>query len=427
VKNKKTLGTLILAAGQGKRMKSTLPKVLHKILNRPLLQWVLDATVLDKKNVFCVVSKDNREALQKTLPEPVVLCVQKNLRGTADAVKSALPALKKRKIETVLIAPGDMPLLRKETIEKLLRVHLQKKHQLTLLTGFLETPFGYGRIVRDARGAMQAIVEQKDLTPDQEQIQEINTGVYLFDLKLLEHCLSKIGTQNAQKEFYLTDSVALIYEKQKKSKSVMGSYCLGYTDECKGVNSRQELTQAMAPLRSRKLETLMNQGVTIVDPASTFIDTAVKIGQDTVIHPFTVITGAVSIGENCEIGPFTHLHEGVFLDHHVVVGNFVEIKRSTLGQGTKAKHLSYLGDASLGKKVNIGAGTITANYDGKNKHPTVLGDSCRTGSNSVIIAPNTLGDHVVIGAGSVVPANRNFPSGTLAYGVPAKIAKFSKH
>ncbi len=427
MKNKNTLGTLILAAGQGKRMKSALPKVLHKVMGRSVLQWVLDAVVLSEKNVFCVVSKDTREAIEgyqaADARKNIALCLQEIPRGTADAVKSALPALKKRNIKTVLIVPGDMPLLRKDTIQKLFQIHVQKRHQFTILTGIVENPSGYGRILRDAQGQLRAIVEQKDLQSGQEKIQEINTGVYLFDVELLERCLSKIGTRNAQKEFYLTDSVSLIYEEHKNSKLKMGSYCLGYTDECLGVNSRQELAQAIAKLRSRKLEELMDNGVTIEDPASTFIDARVKIGQDTVIHPFTVITGEVTLGKNCEIGPFTHLHDGVVLDDQVLVGNFVEIKKSHLGQGAKAKHLSYLGDATLGKKVNIGAGTITANYDGKHKHPTVFGEACRTGSNSVIVAPNTFGDRVVIGAGSVVPANCNFPSDSLVYGVPAKIVK----
>lgn len=414
-----TIAIVILAAGKGKRMKSAKLKVFHKAMGRTVIGHAYAASSLNNTKTICVIPETHLEQFQKALPPSVTFCFQKEQKGTADAVKSAMPSVEKTGAQTVLVLPGDMPLLRKVTIKKLLTQHKKQKNKITVLTSLAQNPKQYGRIVRDSKGALSAIVEDKDLAPEQRQINEINTGVYAFDLETLNHCLSKIRPENAQKEYYLTDAVKITCKEGRK----VGGLNLGFSDECFGINSRADLAQAIRLLRIRKNEELLEAGVTIEDPDSTFIDSEVTIGQDTVIHPFTIITGHVVIGENCEIGPFAHLHEDVTLKDHACIGNFVDVKKSFIGEGSKAKHLAYLGNATLGKKVNIGAGTITANYDGVHKHPTYIGDGTRIGSNTVIVAPNRIGKNVITGAGSVVTSGKEIPSNSLLYGVPAKIAK----
>lgn len=414
-----SLVSVILAAGKGKRMKSAKLKVFHKVMGKTVLERAFDACHLKNSSVICVIPEGQQELFKKVLSQNTSFCVQKEQKGTGDAVKSALSLITEKKAREVLVLPGDMPLLTRASIQKLVSFHRKKKNDITVLTSLAHNPKQYGRILRNASKDVMAIVEDKDLTPDQKNIEEINTGVYMFNTNVLKECLEKIRPLNAQKEYYLTDSIAIGVEKQKK----VGGLCLGYSDECFGINSRFDLAQAIRLLRERKIESLMESGVTIEDPKSTFIDTDVRIGTDTVIHPFTVITGEVQIGKNCEIGPFAHLHEHVHLKDGACVGNFVEIKKSTLGEGTKAKHLSYLGDATLGKKVNIGAGTITANYDGVRKHPTLLADGCKTGSNTVIVAPNKLGAGTMTGAGTVVLSGKPIPSHSLVCGVPGRIVK----
>ena len=414
-----SLISVILAAGKGKRMKSAKLKVFHKVMGKTVLERAFNACHLKNSSVICVIPEGQEETFRKVLPSETSFCVQKEQKGTGDAVKSALPLIVSKKAKEVLVLPGDMPLLTKASIQKLVSFHRKKKNAITVLTSLAHNPKQYGRIIRNAAKDVVAIVEDRDLAENQKNIEEINTGVYIFDASVLKACLEKIKPLNAQKEYYLTDSIAIAVESKKK----VGGLCLGYSDECFGINSRFDLAQAIRLLRERKIEQLMESGVTIEDPKSTFIDTNVKIGADTVIHPFTVITGEVEIGKNCEVGPFAHLHEHVHIKDGACVGNFVEIKKSTLGEGTKAKHLSYLGDATLGKKVNIGAGTITANYDGVRKHPTLLADGCKTGSNTVIVAPNKLGAGTMTGAGTVVLSGKPIPSHSLVCGVPGRIVK----
>ncbi len=415
-----SLVSVILAAGKGKRMKSAKLKVFHKVMGKTVLERAFDACHLKNSSVICVIPEGQEEIFKKILSQNTSFCVQKEQKGTGDAVKSALSLITEKKAKEVLVLPGDMPLLTRASIQKLVSFHRKKKNAITVLTSLAHNPKQYGRIIRSSTSKeVLAIVEDKDLAQDQRNIEEINTGVYMFDSKILNECLEKIKPLNAQKEYYLTDSIAIAVEKKKK----VGGLCLGYSDECFGINSRFDLAQAIRLLRERKIESLMEAGVTIEDPKSTFIDTEVKIGADTVIHPFTVITGEVEIGKNCEVGPFAHLHEHVRIKDGACVGNFVEVKKSTLGESTKAKHLSYIGDATLGKKVNIGAGTITANYDGIRKHPTLIGDGCKTGSNTVIVAPNKLGAGTMTGAGTVVLSGSPIPSHSLVCGVPGRILK----
>lgn len=415
-----SLVSVILAAGKGKRMKSAKLKVFHKVMGKTVLERAFDACHLKNSSVICVIPEGQGEIFKKVLSQNTSFCIQREQKGTGDAVKSALSLIAEKKAKEVLVLPGDMPLLTRASIQKLVSFHRKKKNAITVLTSLAHNPKQYGRIIRSSTSKeVTAIVEDKDLAQDQKNIEEINTGVYMFDSKVLIECLEKIKPLNAQKEYYLTDSIAIAVEKKKK----VGGLCLGYSDECFGINSRFDLTQAIRLLRERKIESLMESGVTIEDPKSTFIDTEVKIGADTVIHPFTVITGEVEIGKNCEVGPFAHLHEHVRIKDGACVGNFVEVKKSTLGECTKAKHLSYIGDATLGKKVNIGAGTITANYDGVRKHPTLIGDGCKTGSNTVIVAPNKLGAGTMTGAGTVVLPGNPIPSHSLVCGVPGRILK----
>jgi bifunctional UDP-N-acetylglucosamine pyrophosphorylase/glucosamine-1-phosphate N-acetyltransferase len=419
-----SFATLILAAGKGKRMKSECPKVLHKALGKSLIEHVRDAACFRNVPCFCVISRDQRARFESSLAGTVRFCYQERPRGTADAVKSALPVLSREKIKKVLVCPGDMPLLKKQTLSRLIRRHERQGNAVTMLTGILEDPRHYGRVLRDESGRCAAVVEEKDLEKGMKTLNEVNLGVYVFEVGFLKRCLSRIRAQNAQKEFYLTDAVAIAAEMSREKKGAgAGSLCVGESDECLGINSRRDLARAIEALRLRKIELLMDKGVTIVDPSSTFIDSHVTVGKDTVIHPFCVISGRVRIGKGCEIGPFAHLRQGVRLEEGACVGNFVEIKQSRLGKGAKAKHLTYLGNAKIGRRVNIGAGTITANYDGVRKHETVLKNGCKIGANTVIVAPNTLGRNITTGAGTVIPANQKIPSGATVYGVPARVAK----
>lgn len=415
---------LILAAGKGKRMKSDIPKVLHKALGKTLLEHVISKVVMKNFKSFCVVSPLNHESIKKYLDSNTQICIQENQKGTADAVKSAMPYLKKNKIKSVLVIPGDMPLIKKETIKKLFKLHLTKNNKITLLTGELSNPKGYGRIIRDKSGKILSIIEEKDLKNDQKSIREINTGVYIFEVDFLENILDQISPNNAQNEFYLTDSIKIVQELGEKQKKV---YCttlnLGMTNESMGVNSRQDLSLVIKALNKDKIETLMENGVTIEDPDSTYIDDTVKIGKDTVIKPFSIISGKVLIGKNCEIGPFAHIRDGVVLKDGACVGNYVEVKKTIIGKGSKAKHLTYLGNAIIGDKVNIGAGTITANYDGVNKHNTYIKNGCKIGSNTVIVAPNTIEKNVKTAAGCIIKANTKMPPNSLLAGVPARIVK----
>jgi len=417
-----SFATIILAAGQGTRMKSATPKVLHKIMGKTILEHVNHSSSFKNNLKICVVSKNNKEAIKKIMGKDVLLATQINQHGTGDAVKSALPILTKQKIKTVLIMPGDMPLLKQSTIKELIKKHKKSKATISMLTGTITQPKGYGRIIRDNKNKIKAIIEEKDLKQSEKAIQEVNTGVYIFDVSLLKKALSKVKSNNAQKEYYLTDTIEIIALMKKNQHNIL-SINIDFSDECLGINSKAQLAEAIQKMRMRKLFSLMDDGVTIEDPASTFIDLDVKIGQDTTIKPFSIITGDVTIGKNCEIGPFAHIREGVTLANKACIGNFVEVKKSYIGENTKAKHLSYLGNAILGKKVNIGAGTITANYDGYNKHQTIIGNGCKIGSNTVIIAPNKLGNNVTTGSGTIIPARKKIPDNSILYGVPAEIFK----
>lgn len=407
---------VILAAGKGTRMKSDVPKVLHKVAGKPVLQYVLDVTKSLRSLKTYVVVGHKSEMVKAYVGKDVDVAVQKKLLGTADAVRSVEAYLKGYRGQ-VLILCGDTPLLDKEIIRKLINKHLKTKAACTVLTARIPEPGTYGRIIRGGDDSIVAIREHKDATEDERAISEINVGVYCFRCPLLFETLKKVQLNPKKKEFYLTDAVELLLSRHEKVETVV-------TDDPNvafGVNTREDLALCESILRKRIAKRLMLSGVTIADPSTTFIDDDVKIGRDTVVHPFTIIHAGVKIGRECSIGPFARLRPGTTIGNKVEIGNFGEISRSTIGDGTFMKHFGFLGDAKVGSKVNVGAGCVTANYDGKNKNDTLIGARAFIGSDSVLVAPVEIGSQAVVGAGSVVTRGTKVPKNGLAVGVPARI------
>jgi len=415
----KNIAVIILAAGKGERMKSQTPKVLHEICGRPMLRFVLDLVQVLKVKRTIAVLGFKHELVKKELPKEIKITLQKKMLGTADAVKHALSGLKGFK-GTVLVLYGDTPLLTKETVNKLLKYHINNNLDATLLTANLDKPKGYGRVVRDKYSSISQIIEEKDADDFDKDIKEINTGIICFNKKSLEDCIREIKPNNRKKEFYLTDIINILYKKNKLVDAVK----LDDVNEAMGINSRLELAKANRIMQKRINEKLMLAGVTIVDPDSTFISYNVLIGVDSVIYPFTVIDRDVTIGKRCFIGPFAHLRSGSRLSDEVTAGNFLEVVRTKIGANTFVKHFSYLGDSSVGSGVNIGAGTITANFDGVNKGETIIKDKALIGSDTILVAPVKVGKQAVTGAGSVVI--NNVPDKMVVVGVPARILKKGK-
>ena len=399
-------------------MKSEAPKVLHTVCARPMLGYVLDlVTGLRISNVVTVLGFKHQE-VRKIIGPGSKITVQKKLLGTADAVKVALPLLKNFK-GTVVILYGDIPLLKKETIRNLIKRHRDYASTATLLTAKLEKPHGYGRILRDEYAGICGIVEEKDADDFQKDIKEINTGIICFQKNKLLEALKEVKPNNRKKEYYLTDVIQILYRKGY----LIDSLEIQDVDQTMGVNSRVDLSKANKIMQQRINEEFMKQGVTIIDPATAFISFDAKIGQDTVIYPFTVIEKNVTIGRCCSIGPFIRLRSGAKLKEKVTVGNFLEISRSELGPRAVAKHFGFIGDTKIGSFVNVGAGTVTANYDGKNKNITVIEDNAFIGSDTVLVAPVKIGKGARTGAGSVVTRFTHVPAGTTVVGVPARPLK----
>jgi bifunctional UDP-N-acetylglucosamine pyrophosphorylase/glucosamine-1-phosphate N-acetyltransferase len=410
---KKNIAVVMLAAGKSTRMKSAIPKVLHPICGRPMIGYVLDLiSSLRADQVVAVLGYKHQE-VRKFLKAGVKVVIQKHLLGTGDAVKEALPLLKNFK-GTVLVLYADNPLLKIETIAKLLKHHAENNSDATLLTAVIEKPAGYGRILRDKCFNIRGIIEEKDADEVQKEIKEINTGIICFNKEKLEKALKLLRPDNRKKEYYLTDTIEIIY----KGGGLVDAVKIADIQEALGINSRVELSAANSIMQKRLNEGLMLQGITIVDPRSTFISYGAKIGRDSMIYPFTVIERDVKIGKRSAIGPFVHLRKGTELGDEVVVGNFVETVRSKLGNKTWARHFSYLGDAHIGKGVNIGAGTVTANFDGKNKNKTIIKDKAFIGSDTVLVAPVKVGKSAVTGAGSAVV--RDVADKAVVVGVPAR-------
>ena len=396
--------TIILAAGKGTRMKSNTPKVLHKIMDKTLLGYVLDNVKNISEESFVIVGH-HAEEVEKFVSENYEnarTVLQTPQLGTGDAVSKACPFLKDYK-GLVLILCGDTPLIKEETLKEFIEYHNSQKSDLTVMSAIFDNPANYGRIIRENDGTLKCIVEEKDATPEQKAVKEINAGIYCLDWGKISPVFSQLTSNNAQGEYYLTD----IIEWGKKNKLSVNAYTLKNNEEIFGINSRMHLAEATKIMNKRKLLNLMENGVTIVDPDSTWISEDTEIGKDTIIYPSTYLEGKNKIGENCKIGPFAHFRGGVEVADNVKIGNFVEVKKSKINSNTNAGHLSYIGDSEIGEHVNIGAGTITANYNPitKVKSKTILHDNVKVGSNAVLVAPVELQEWVNVGAGSVITKN----------------------
>ena len=438
------LHVVVLAAGKGTRMKSQLPKVLHKISGLTIIERVVrTAAALQPASITMVVGHGADE-VKRSLAKRTRLqfVTQEQQLGTGHALLQTRPHLEGKR-GTVVLLSGDAPLLSVDSVKALLATHQEAEAAATVITATFPRPFGYGRIVRTS-GKISKIVEERDTTAAQKAITEINSGIYAFDLAPLFAALDSIGTSNKQGEYYLPDLIA-IYRKQKRA---VATWTVQRADEIRGINSRAELGEVTTMVRQQKNEELMAAGVTLIDPATTYVDADVVVGPDTVIYPCVFLEGNTKIGGACEIhsgarivnstigdrvcvrnhtvvtdstveagaflGPFAHIRPGSNVGEDVHIGNFVELKKTDMGKGAKANHLAYLGDATIGPKTNVGAGTITCNYDGEKKHQTVIGAGVFVGSNSTLVAPVTLADGSYIAAGSAVTTD--VPAGALAIG-----------
>ena len=455
----KTLDVLILAAGLGTRMRSNLAKVLHRLDGRPLIAHVCrTAAALAPRKVYVVIGhqgEDVKFAVLEELDEQHADFVwQKEQLGTGHAVNSARGFLEDAD-STLLILSGDVPMIRAETLAALIQqhhAHRGKGAACTILTVKLDDPGGYGRVVRSQEGLFEKIVEQKDATDEEKRIREINSGIYCFDTHKLFAALSEVKNENAQGEFYLTDVPSLL----RSAGEDVSLYQHHDSHEIEGINNRVQLADMERVLCRRTIKRMMlDYGVSFIDPKNTYVSEQANIGRDTVIHPNVMIEGETVIGDGCTIrlgsritnsrigrgveildncvitdseisdgctvGPMAHLRGKARMEEKAKVGNFVELKKTILGRGSKASHLTYLGDATIGEKTNIGAGTITCNYDGKNKHATTIGNNVRIGSDTMLVAPIKVGDNSVTGAGSVV--TKDVEANKLVVGAPAKVIK----
>ncbi|MBS5802835.1 MAG: bifunctional N-acetylglucosamine-1-phosphate uridyltransferase/glucosamine-1-phosphate acetyltransferase [Brachyspira sp.] len=403
--------SVILAAGKGTRMKSETPKVLHEIFGKTLVGYVLDNVKNITSENFVIVGHhaDEVENFVKTNYENAKTVLQTPQLGTGHAVSMVCPMLKDYK-GLVLILCGDTPLITEETLKDFIKFHKSQNSDLTVMSTIFENPANYGRIIREPDNTLKCIVEEKDATPEQKAVKEVNAGIYCIDWAKVQPAFSQLTSNNAQGEYYLTD----IIEWGKKNCLNVNAYIMKNNEEIFGINSRLHLAEATKIMQKRINEKHMINGVTIVDPDTTYISADTEIGQDTVIFPATYIEGKNKIGKNCKIGPCAHLRGGVEIADNVKIGNFVEVKKSKIASNTNAGHLSYIGDSEVGSNVNIGAGTITANYNPltKEKSKTVLKDSVKIGSNTVLVAPVTIEDGANIGALSVIA--KNVPAWALA-------------
>ena len=435
---------VVLAAGEGTRMKSKSAKVLHEIAGRTIIENLLAAVKpLEAKNLTVVVGSHKDEVIEhlsKIAPKAKTVFQEKR-NGTGGAAQLALASHKGD--GTVLILAGDTPLLTTQTLQEFIDLHASHKNKASVLTALLPDPTGYGRIIRGGDGVILKIVEEKDATDSEKDIDEINTGVYLFESKVLSAVISKIQSNNSQKELYLTDVISLLNDQKESVHAIVSN---DYT-ETLGINDRTQLAECAAIMRDRINNQYMLAGVSIIDPTTTWIDAGVKIEADVVIYPSSSISGESviksgaiigprttlvdcevgsgasviesfatksKIGAGAKVGPYTYLRKGTVLDSDSKAGAFVEIKNSTVGKGSKVAHLSYVGDAQIGQESNIGAATVFVNYDGENKHQTKIGDQVRIGSDTMLVAPVTIGDGAYTAAGSVI--NEDVPAGAIGIG-----------
>ncbi len=421
---------VILAAGQGTRMKSKLYKVLHPVCGKPMVQHVVDQVSLLNINEIVTVVGHGAEKVKEQLGDRSIYVLQEEQLGTGHAVMQAESVLRGKEGITLVLC-GDTPLIKAETMNAMIEHHEKEKAKVTVLTAKADDPTGYGRIVRNDEGLVERIVEHKDASPKEHVIQEINTGTYCFDNTALFEALKQVGNDNAQGEYYLPDVIEILKAKGE----IIAAFQTASFDETIGVNDRVALAEAERIMKKRVNEDWMRKGVTIIDPANTYISTDAQIGSDTVIYPGSFIYGYSVIGEDCiigpgteiknskiannttikqsvvhdseignfvTIGPFAHIRPLSHINDEVKIGNFVEVKKSSFGKGSKASHLSYIGDAEIGNDVNLGCGSITVNYDGKAKYITKVKDGAFIGCNSNLIAPVTVGENAYIAAGSTI-------------------------
>lgn len=431
---------VVLAAGQGTRMKSKLYKVLHPVCGKPMVEHVVDQLRLSNFTDIVSVVGFGAEKVKEQLGDKSQFVIQEQQLGTGHAVQMAAPLIKDKKGTTIVVC-GDTPLLTAETLNALLEHHEKSKAKATVLTARIEDPTGYGRIVRDEIGLVERIVEQKDASEQEQAIQEINTGTYCFDNEALFSALDKVSNDNAQGEYYLPDVMEIL----RNDNEVISAYQTPLFEETIGVNDRVALSEAERIMRRRINRHHMKNGVTLLDPENTYIDSDVQIGRDTIIYPGSIIQGDTVIGEDVEIGPhseirncrignetvikqsvahdsligekvkigpFAHIRPDTSIGDEARIGNFVEMKKTTFGKGSKASHLSYIGDAEIGDSVNLGCGSITVNYDGKNKYKTVIEDHAFIGCNANLVAPVTIGKGAFVAAGSTI--NKNVPAEALS-------------
>lgn len=408
---------IILAAGHGKRMRSAKAKVLHELCGRPMVRYVVEAArAAGARTIVVVVGYEADQVRTALANEPdVVFATQERQLGTGDAVRACQGLLRDYRGPAFVLV-GDEPLLRPEPLADLLARQREEGAACLLGTSILPDPTGFGRILRDTAGHFLRIIEQRDCKPEEAAIREVNPSCYVFELPGLWVALDQLNTQNAQGEYYLTDAPAIL---QAMGQKVLALPVL-HPDDILGVNARQHLAEAHGIMQARIADRLMTAGVSIVDPRTTYIDGRAEIGQDSVVLPFTSITGPVRIGRGCRIGPFAHVREGCEIDDGAEVGAFVEVKNTKLAKNVVVRHLTYLGDTDVGPGANIGAGTITANFDGRSKFPTEIGPGAFIGSGAVLVAPVKVGENATVGAGAVVTKNKDVPPGQTVVGVPAK-------
>ena len=422
--------SVILAAGMGTRMKSKMPKVLHKVCGKPLSKWVIDASEAAGADKVCAVVGHKAETVKEVLGDVCEFALQAEQKGTGHAVMQAIDVIKNSKGEVVILN-GDTPLITAETINKAIEYHKNNGNQATVITAILDDATGYGRIVRDNDGSVLKIVEQKDASEEEKKINEVNSGMYVFDAQSLVYALDKITPNNAQGEYYLTDTLEILLSAGKK----IGGYAISDNDEIRGINDRVQLNEAEKIMQKRINEYHMRNGVTMRNPESVYIEDGVEIGNDTEICQNVTIKSGTKIGSDCvigsgsmldravihdgvdvlssvilesevdegtHVGPFAYIIPNCHVGKEVKVGDFVELKNSNIDDGTKISHLTYIGDSDVGKRVNFGCGTVTCNYDGKKKYRTTIGDDCFVGCNTNFVSPINVGDGVYIAAGSTI-------------------------
>lgn len=433
---------IVLAAGQGTRMKSDLYKVLHPVCGKPMVEHVVDHILGIGADKIVTIVGHGAEMVEETLGAKSEYALQAEQLGTAHAVQQAEDRLGELEGITLVVC-GDTPLIKSETMQALIAHHSDTKAKATILTAHADDPTGYGRIIRDEQGNVLRNVEHKDASPEERKVTEINTGTYCFDNRALFEALKKVKNDNAQGEYYLPDVIGIL----KAEQALISAYVTDDFSETIGINDRVILSEAEKVMRQRIAESHMRSGVTIIDPGSTYISSDAKIGRDAVLQPGTMIEGQTVIGEKCiigpnshianseignhttihssvvrdsiigsgtTVGPFAHIRPESKLSDNVRIGNFVEVKKSRLGEGSKVSHLSYIGDAEVGTDVNIGCGTITVNYDGKNKHTTTIEDDVFVGCNSNLVAPVKIGKGAYVAAGSTI--TKDVPESSLAIG-----------